>query len=208
VICLSDNDVIHKLAACDLAAEALAALGLGFGDVRVLPTAKHKFGLTKNQAKAEQRYGPEVLARIRDLLGRVSEIDVVPPVHELEVLVETEGIDTGEAILFASAACLGGAMLATGDKRSLRALASSAACRGIAGRIAGRVICLEQIIYKVIGHLGFPRAKEKIVPARGCDTALRAAFGSGEAATEENVLAGLESYIAELRALPVALLVP
>jgi hypothetical protein len=138
----------------------------------------------------------------------VREIDLVPPVDELQVLVETEEIDTGEVILFATAACLEGAVLATGDKRSLRALAGSAACRGIAERIAGRVICLEQIVYKVIGHLGFPRTKEKIVPARECDTALRAAFGSGDAATEENVLACLESYIAEVRGLPVALLVP
>jgi hypothetical protein len=206
VICLSDNDIIHKLAACDLVAEAFAALGVGYGDVRVLPTAKHKFGVTKSSAWGERRYGPEVFARIRDLLGRVSEIDFVPPVDELQVLIDTEGIDTGEALLFATAAALGSSMLATGDKRSLRALAGSASCRGIADRIAGRVVCFEQIMCKIIGHLGFPKVKEKIVPARICDMALRAAFGSGEDATEENVLAALQSYVAELQALPVLLL--
>jgi hypothetical protein len=69
------------------------------------------------------------------------------------------------------------------------------------------VICFEQIIRKTIDHAGFALVRDKIVPARDCDTALRAVFGSGVEATEGNVLAGLDSYIAELRSLPVCLLV-
>jgi hypothetical protein len=63
VICLSDNDIIHKLAACDLLDDALAALSLARTDVYVLPTAKYKFRIAqRNVAQAEQRYGAEVLA--------------------------------------------------------------------------------------------------------------------------------------------------
>ena len=43
-------------------------------------------------------------------------------------------------------------------------------------------------------------------PSRACDTALSVAFGSGWDATEPNVLAALESYINELRSLPINLL--
>ena len=58
-----------------------------------------------------------------------------------------------------------------------------------------------------IQHFGFAYVKDKIVPALACDTALRAAFGSGDAATESNVLATLDGYINELRFLAIDLLV-
>jgi hypothetical protein len=59
---------------------------------------------------------------------------------------------------------------------------------------------------RLIQHFGFLYVKDKVVPARACDTALSAAFGSGWDATEPNVLAALDSYINELRSLPVNLL--
>jgi hypothetical protein len=208
VICLLDNDIIHKLAACDLVEDALTALGLDFGDVLVLPTAKHKFGLTKNTPKAEARYGVEVFARIRALLEGVQEIDIELPAKEMQLLSDVEGIDTGEVVLFAATAYLDTAVLATGDKRSLRALALAPSCRPIALRIGPRVLCLEQIIRIVIGYFGFPQIRDKILPARSCDTSLRAVFGSGAEATEMNVLVGLDNYIVELRSLPVNLLIP
>jgi hypothetical protein len=188
--------------------EALMALGLTFGEVFVLPTAKHKFGLTKDRTKAKKRYGAKVFERIRDLLGRAQELDLVIPGNEMQLLAEVEGIDTGEVVLFAAAACMRHALLATGDKRSLRALASTPSCRSVALRIAGRVICFEQIIRKAIDHCGFPKVRDKVAPARDCDTGLRAIFGSGIESTETNVLAGLDAYIAELRSLPVELLAP
>ena len=39
MICLADNDIIHKLAACDMLDDVLAALSLRRTDVYVLPTA-------------------------------------------------------------------------------------------------------------------------------------------------------------------------
>ncbi len=73
LICLADNDIIHKLAACDLLDDALTALDLDRQDVYVLPTAKHKFGVTKDPTKAEKKYGAEIFARIRDFLASVRE---------------------------------------------------------------------------------------------------------------------------------------
>jgi hypothetical protein len=79
-------------------------------------------------------------------------------------------------------------------------------CLLIAQRIRGHIICLEQIVKCLIQHFGFPYVKDRVVPARACDTALSAAFGSGWDATEPNVLAALDSYINELRSLPIDLL--
>lgn len=207
MIILADNDIIYKLAACNLLDEALVVLGVTHTDVSILPTAKYKFGITQSPARAEARYGADAVARIRDFLGSVRELDVVGPPEELQLLAEVDGIDAGEAVLFSATIRFEHYLLATGDKNSLRAVASAPACQPIALRLCGHVICLEQIVTRVIQHFGFAYGKDKIVPARSCDTALRAAFGSGNAATGSNVLATLEGYINELRSLAIDLLV-
>ena len=77
MICLADNDIIHKLAACDLLDDVLVALSLRRTDVYVLPTAKYKFRVTpRGSVQGERRYGAEVFARIRDFLASVREINV------------------------------------------------------------------------------------------------------------------------------------
>ncbi len=204
---LSDNDIIYKLAACDLLDETLVVLGVTYTDVYVLPTARYKFGITRNPARAQARYGPDVVARIRDFLASVRELDIVGPPEGLQLLAEVDGVDAGEAVLFSATIRFDHYLLATGDKNSLCAVASTPACQSIALRLCGHVICLEQIVTRVIQHFGFAYVQDKIVPARSCDTALRAAFGSGDAATESNVLATLDGYINELRFLPIDLLV-
>jgi hypothetical protein len=122
-------------------------------------------------------------------------------------LSSAHGVDAGEAVLFSATIRFDHYLLATGDKNSLCAVASTPACWSIALRLCGHVICLEQIVTRVVQHFGFGYVKDKIVPVRSCDTALRAAFGSGDAAAESNVLATLDGYINELRFLPIDLLV-
>ncbi len=66
-------------------------------------------------------------------------------------------------------------------------------------RLAGKLVCLEQLILKVINNEGFNVTLAKIVPAREYDKALKAIFGSGERCTQDNVLMALEAYIQDLR---------
>lgn len=89
--------------------------------------------------------------------------------------------------------------LITGDKRCLIALAEASQLVEIRQRLLGRVICLEQIILKLIETQGFNEVLVKVLPGREYDTALKAIFGSGEKATQENVLQMLEGYIGKLR---------
>lgn len=207
MICLADNDIVHKLAACDLLDDALAALSLARTDVYVLPTAKYKFRITpRSSAQGERRYGAEVFARIRDFLASVRVLNVPGLPEELQLLAGVDGIDPGEAVLFAATAQFSQYLLATGDKNSLRALALSSVCRPIAQRLCGHVICFEQIVKRIIQHCGLSYVQDKVIPARACDTALRVAFWSGFDATEASVLAVLDSYINELRSLSIDLL--
>lgn len=71
----------------------------------------------------------------------------------------------------------------------------------------GRVVCFEQILCQIIQVMGFVNVRAKVVPVlQMCDTALRAAFGSGNQATEANTVECRHNYIDELRKFPIDLL--
>lgn len=193
MLCLSDNDVIHKLAACDLLDESLAALGDTYSDVYVLLTARFVL------ARMVAIYGAAITHRLNAFLSRVQVIDWQPPPDEIRLFEDTLGIDQGEAVLYASTATLNDFIVVTGDKVSLRALASNPNCNRIVNRLTGHVLCLEQIIQKCIDQIGFDMVKDKVVPARACDKALTAIFGSGLIAKAASVDEGLTSYINDLR---------
>lgn len=206
MICLSDNDIIYKLAYCDLLNESLTTLNLATTDVYVLPTAKYKFGVVKKQP--QKRNQPTVVFdRLRNFLGSVHEIAVSPVPQEFQLLSGIDSIDAGEAVLFSVTGHFDDYLLATGDKTSLRTLSMTAVCRPIATKLQGHVIIFEQIIQRIIANFGFRYTKQKVIPALNCDSALRAAFGSGQSALEATVLTALDAYINELRSLPVDLLV-
>jgi hypothetical protein len=192
MILLSDNDILLKLAICDLLNETIVELGAAHGEVFVVGTARFKLGIAKNPDKTKAKFGEAVFARLKSFLNRVRTLDAPSPA-ELQVFDDIIGIDAGEAVLFAASAQFADFRLATGDKNSLKALVANPSCQTVCDRLSGKVVCFEQIILHLIGRYGFVPILNKVVPARGCDTALRAVFGSGLDATEENVRAGLAS---------------
>jgi hypothetical protein len=200
VLCFSDNDVILKLAAFDLLSDFLPAVGVTMASVRVLPTAKYVL------TPLAKQHGGAVAKRVAGFLGAAGVIDWELPADEVRLFEDTLGIDPGEAILFAATAKQRTFVLTTGDKVSLAALAGSPECEKITKRLAGRVVCLEQLVQRCIDHHGFEPVKRKIVPARECDKALRAIFGSGLTASENGVRDGLGSYVESLRSTTGSLL--
>ncbi len=208
VIYLSDNDVLEKLAICDLLDDALEAFDADRSDVLVLRTLKHRIGIGSPRPKTVGRLGEAAATRLVQFLATVNEVQSYSETdHDLlESLDEGVEIDPGEIILLSATDSISDYLLLTGDKRCLRAVASHPACAHIAARIQRRVVCFEQIVRRIIDRKGFVAVRSKVVPVLNCDAALRAAFGSGEISTEENVCACLDSYIAEIRRFPVDLL--
>ncbi len=204
-----DNDVISKLAACDLLNDAILTLGKTTDDVRILSTLKFRYGLTdpRRRAKRERELGSETLGRIDAFVKATGEIEPADPVH-LQAFKDVLAIDPGEAQLFSSAVADANGLVVTGDKRSIISLSTATTCVGIADALKGRVICFEQLMKQIIAVHGFDTTKRKVVPAVDCDTALRSAFGSGLDAKEEQVLRVLNSYVDELRASTDDLLAP
>ena len=207
MICFYDNDVIHKMAAFDLLDEAQRILATGDPDNQVLPTARFKFGLNKDPRRGEQRYGRVEYQRIKQFIEAAQEVQKIDPEDEA-LLASVLNIDAGEAILISRAARQPGSCLVTGDKKCLLALLKETSCTPLVTRLAGRVVCLEQIVAQAIVRYGFEAVKNKVVPASFCDTAIRAAFGSGMRAVESEVFQALEAYMGELRNHPAKLLMP
>lgn len=180
--------------ACNLFWEAVTSLGLTQADLRVLSNAKYVF--LKSRRVVQSYPQP-----IRDSAISILEgcTPILPEFSEEFQKLQIEGIDPGEIILISATRYEASFYLTTGDKRCLKALVATPQLAAIRQRLTGRVICLEQLILKLIGTQGFDEVLTKVLPAREYDSALKAIFGSGERASQKNVLQALEGYIEDLR---------
>ncbi|WP_242034288.1 hypothetical protein [Richelia sinica] len=199
-----DNDVIRKLVACSLFSEAISSLELDETDLRVLPDAKYV--LRKNK-EIRKTHPENVINSAIAIIEKCPKIQLIAPNEELEEirlneigqLQTIEGIDSGEQIIITATRFEESFYVTTGDKRWTTALTNAPQLGEIRERLIGRVICFEQLILKSIDSQGFDKVLNRVLPARYCDTALRAAFGSGEKSTEENVKQALQGYIEHLQ---------
>lgn len=207
MILLADNDIILKLARCDLLAEAVEALGASFGEVRVLGAAKFKLLPLKRGRGNIPSPGEPTYERLKAFFDSVGVIDADPDPAEVKVLEDEFQIDAGEAVLFAVVASYPDCIVTTGDKRALMSLAAvGLSAANVRDRLTGRVWGLEQILLRLIDDRGFPFVLDRVAPARECDGVLRLVFSSSS--TEQTVREGLTSYAANLRAQTGGLLAP
>jgi hypothetical protein len=197
-ICFLDNDIIHKLVALNLFYDAIDALQVERSNLQVLPTAWLWF---QGQRRKARQYSDVIWDASIAVVSGCKQIQVdrdAGCLMENEYLSQFQNdIHDGERELILATRSQPDFVLLTGDKVCMRALPQLKA--EIYGRLAGRVICFEQVVLLLIRRLGFELVKERVVPMRECDKALWACFGSGDRATEENVVVNLEDYIEGLR---------
>ena len=195
-VCFLDNDIIRKLIAFGLFEEAIATLQITKAELRVLSTAKFVFRKEQNKQK---RHTPKVWAEIIELVESCSTIsETTYDLAEIKQLEQFRNvIHEGEATLILATRGEIDFLLLSGDKNFMKALALIPD-RTIYNRLCGRVVCLEQFVLKLIEVKDFIWVKERVLPERDCDGALKACFGSGEQATEANVRETLISYIKEV----------
>jgi hypothetical protein len=193
---LADNDAIVKFGECRLLKDFLDCFG-----------AESQFFVTETfhpwlrgrikRGRVPEYVGPEFLAL------KPNEIELPIENSFLLELLDSPGLDAGEAVLLAASYNNNSKVLFTGDKRAIKALANHPSIDKLRAGLTGKLICIEQGVLMLIERHGFEAVRLKIVEALqvniALDTALRVAFGSGMDATEENVVASLESYITELK---------
>ncbi len=206
MIVLADNDVIKKLAYCDLYDEFFQAFGVSSEEIFVLNTARPVLTAPRHRRHLDD----DSFGRLTAFLDAVEVITASPDADEQIALAEQQNIDTGEAVLFSIANQLKDSLLATGDKRSLESLAATAdrTCQRLCKKLTGKVVCFEQILEKILDLAGFDAIRDRLIDGRDCDKVLAIVLGSGLNAPEETVREGLTSYIKDLRRRTGALLVP
>jgi hypothetical protein len=192
----SDNDIILKLSAFGLMDEAVRLAGVASAEVRILSSASPMF--RKRKDRLAQKYTIAGVERAIAFVGQATPITQDIHLEDQQALTGIEDLDAGEAILFAAMRDGPEGILYIGDKRSLRALAAAEQAKRVYERLRGKVVCLEEILRALIDAHPFDTIKYAVVPAAGCDEAIRAIFGSGIQSTEKNVRLAIASYISDL----------
>jgi hypothetical protein len=211
-----DNDIILKLATCNVFDETLKTFDANASQVKILDTFKYKFQKqiqrTKgNRATSNPQYNIQKALEITQSFATISESDT----NNFDTSIYTQllnynknnndnnnTIDKGEAVLISHVCYLNQQgntnYLLTGDKRCLKALTNSG-FTDVIEHINGKVWCLEQLILKVIEEIGFDLIQTKIYPARACDGNIKLIFGYSEEASEKIVVEGLRQEILNLK---------
>jgi hypothetical protein len=198
VIYLLDEDVVLKLVAWNLFSEALALLGINESEIRIIDGFGTKLA---NRDDWLGQYGEAVIQRAVKLVHRLPSIGDTPlDSDELSRLGKVPKLDAGEAILFAATKTLPSFRIFTGDKKCLIALQGSTTCQDITDRIRGRVLHLEQIIFRLIEERGLKDVRDKIrPPAPQADFLITGAFGNDWNDSVDTVRTTLKTSIRKLQ---------
>jgi hypothetical protein len=200
VTLLADNDVLLCLAAFDLLEEACAWFGVGSADIEVLATAS--FRLRKPGRRLSQKYGEDAIARALAFAEQVGVVAKPSDTSELDLLTMTGAafqIDPGEATLFAATAVHAPyVVLSTGDKRCLAGVAELPGADALRARLSRKVVCLEYVLLGLVDDHGFAYVRDKVWEHRGCNGAVKQAFGWSDPCDEGTVREGLQSHIRNL----------
>ncbi|MDS1617149.1 hypothetical protein [Escherichia coli] len=125
MIVLSDNDVILKLAQCNLLSQLPAVFNQPPEQIFVNPTARFQL-LPKNPDKAISKCGSrEIFEQVETFINSVQNIPEVQNSQLIELLGGVSGIDTGEQFLLASCIENPDAIFMTGDRRCLNAIVAN-----------------------------------------------------------------------------------
>lgn len=200
MIVLADNDIILKLAQCDLIGDLADILGEPVDEIFATPTAPYQL-LPKKADKALEKCGCEAtVQRIKNFLNAASEIPAIQDDLLLQALVSINGIDDGEALLFAAATELPTPMLITGDRRALCALlANHDRLLTVSAALQGKVVTFESAILLALRKLGFAIVKQKLLSSPKPDAMLRLVLKSDM--RESDLVECLTSYSKEVEPL-------
>lgn len=200
-----DNDIAMKMIAFQLWDKAIGILNLSSENLRVIPSAKYRY---QDRLKRHQEYPDEILiagiAFFESHQSATTKLDMVEEANQLTSLMkklpnERKGIDKGEAILVLAAREQSDFLILTGDKSFLRALLIISPEDYT--HLCGRVICLEQLILKLIDELGFGIVSDRIRLVAGYDSSINHCFGVSVPASEAAARQGLQGNINALHEL-------
>lgn len=196
---LLDNDVALKVASYALVPETVAVttssgvppamLGVGrFVIRRRLDRPSRIADASRAKEAFEQLIDSVVLLEPDDAeVALAAQLEAEANLRNLE-------LDGGESQLLAILVTRSCGPLLTGDKRAIEAMAVVAAALA-----ANKVVCLEQLMARLVHTVGLDLVRIHVCRESATDRAITSCFAcASEAATHESVIGGLSSYIRHL----------
>lgn len=203
---LVDTDVLVKGACYGLLSELTAAVSNTAPSCGVLGAARF---VVPNAIDRQRLEGERALARtaFQDFLEQHEVVEPTPAEQELAVELEAAAqalalnLDTGESQLVAILVTRDIPSLLTGDKRAIVALEQLLETVPHLEPLVARVYCLEQAVRRLLEIVELDSVRRAVCAEPSIDKALSICFSCSRAdASVASITAGLESYIASLRA--------
>jgi len=192
---LVDTDIFIILSAAGLLENVISLLAFDFAHTRRLPALEHQL---RAGASFKRKYPDTIREAALRLAQRISGLGEKPHDPTLrQKLIACDGIDDGEALLFALLAEQKNWILATGDKRAITALATTPALQDICDLIRGRIVCLETIVPALLNIKGMKSVASAFAPLREHAT-LRLVFPEGSLTKESVCRKQIAVYLANL----------
>ena len=175
--------------------DAYLALGLS-------PSNTGRLSALPYIAKRKLTNYPRVLASVLRFCGDYSALSEEDDVKLLaEISNASPKIDGGEARLFAAGVRRESAVVFTGDKRSVIAIATEPKLKLIAQKLEGRIEILETTVLRLVDLKGFEFVRGRVLRAPRVDGMLKLAFDTQEPNPEahcRDALTSVESQIESL----------
>ena len=174
MIVFADNDLILKLAQCDLLDSLPQLFETEISDIYIPSTAKFQL-LPKNPEKALSKCGnEETLTRIKRFIGSTQDVPTVENLELLTRLSATPGIHAGEQQLFAAMVGAEDTFMLTGDRNALRAvIASKETNDDLYNSMIDRVVTFESALLIALNYYGFTVLKQKLLSCPKPDGVLK-----------------------------------
>lgn len=175
MIVLSDNDIVLKLAGCNLLEKFFEILEVDLDNVLITNMAYYAI---PKQAK-KKLVDDNAKQRLGQFLKSVGKIPLVDS-DLLYQLQDFDNMDGGESRLMLAASQNPNAYLATGDKRCLKSLVDnqlSEPLDQVFNSLKQRVYCLETAFMLLIENMGFEKVNDMVINRCVDDGVLRMAFG-------------------------------
>lgn len=182
MIVLSDNDVILKLAQCDLLQYLPEILNEDENEIFVSPTARFQLLMPKKPQKALVKCGSDKVYRgVADFLDRVQVIPETDNDALLELLRSVPHIDVGEQVLLACCMENPGSLFMTGDRRCLQAVMDNKAIIAtVHSRLMDSVVTFESALLLSVRMLGFDAVYKQLLTNPKPDSMLKIAMRSAQ----------------------------
>ncbi|NLG44747.1 MAG: hypothetical protein GX547_16010 [Phycisphaerae bacterium] len=193
---LIDNDAFLRLSGAGVLERAVQQLGFAREQVLRLPSLPYMIQKSKSLQK---RYAPALLARASANCPLIHPITNQPDAELMARLSNNPQVDGGEVLLYGLLVEHPLYLLASNDKRAMRALASDPRLIDIRDAVAGRVICLERIIRQFLGIHGQDATARFFQPVLDCDIMLQVVLSPATVAVPGRCALALDAYLADLK---------